>query len=275
VFVSRSDESTTAAPTDNPFGRARTAVRIFAAVAVVGAVVALVIGERAANQVERGLAIASDAAQAAAEASEPAESIAAELANLTATVATATADAREVAAASAVALDRVGLASTTNIADTLDGAADAANRLASAVEQIERFIPGNQQPSAADELRAVADGLEPVPGQLRSLGNDLITAADRIEVVNADLEAVETRLTTIAERVEDARDTIGGLPPLVASIERQIDAVESSMTLDRWLARLGIVAALALLLALAYGTDRFTHALEAATRAGAAAPPAT
>lgn len=67
----------------------------------------------------------------------------------------------------------------TNLAGGVDGTAGVADDLARFVEVVERFIPGNRD-SLAEDLRRVADGLAPLPNQLRVLGQRLgATSKDR------------------------------------------------------------------------------------------------
>ena len=56
----------------------------------------------------------------------------------------------------------VGTAMGSNLADGVEGTASIADGMAELIETIERFIPGDSE-SLAEDLRALSDGLEPVP----------------------------------------------------------------------------------------------------------------
>ena len=88
---------------------------------------------------------------------------------------------------------QLGEAARTNLADSVEGTAQIADRVADVIEGIERFIPGNSD-SLAEELRTVSDGLEPVPEQLRTLGDQLVVGSDDLQASMVTLDALSRRI---------------------------------------------------------------------------------
>jgi ABC-type transporter Mla subunit MlaD len=130
----------------------------------------------------------------------------------------------------------VGTALSTNVADAVTGTASIANRLARFVEVVERFIPGNTD-SLAEDLREFADGIEPVPDQLRTLGAELATTSDEIEAASASLGPVSDQLTStasdLAAATTDIEQAASVANEIAARAQAQLDASNSTFTLAK------------------------------------------
>ena len=222
--------------------------RVIAIAAVVATVIALVLIERLGTTYEDGLAVTEDSAQLVVESVEPAKTLADDLSMLANELASGLEASRGLVATTASTLDSVGAASSENLADSADAAAAAADDLASVLETIERFIPGDTQ-SAAEELRAFADGLEPVAEQLRTLGGQLQTGAMQLEDADATIADLAAAVQSVASDIAELQPAFDDLEVTAEQLaERATDATDR-VSLDRWLVRLFVVllgAALAL-----------------------------
>ena len=113
-------------------------------------------------------------------------------------------------ASAATSIDQLGEASRDDLAVTAEGLASLADRVAGVLEAIEGFIPGDRD-STAEDLRKIADGLEPVPAELRDLGTQLQETA-------TELRAADPTLAAVATSVNDLGADLGKLAPSVAEL---------------------------------------------------------
>lgn len=216
--------------------RARRWVRIFAVITVITVLLGLVLVQRTFGSISSSLDVAAESIEVARDAVEPAAALADQVAELSAVV---------------------GEAAGTNIADGIDGFAATAERLADVAETVERFIPGDTDPSPAEELRGIADGLEPLPGQLRSTGETLQASTAELDEIASTIRELPVVIDDVARELQDARDRIA---------------------VDIWIWRLAIVALGVLLLAGARVVDVLLGSVDQAANppvSGAAATLAT
>jgi hypothetical protein len=227
-----------------PAGASAAAVswsrHLLAAVAVLGAV-GMVLGmflvERVGATYRDGLEVTADGATIASLSASNAESLAGDLVDLIGTSSTSLDEARDLVLSAATTADQLGTAFGTNIADAVTGTSSIADRLASLIEAIERFIPGDSD-SLAEDLRTLSDGLEPVPDQLRTLGDQLATSSDTLDDAAATLADVVAQLDGLALSVDTARDRLLEVQRLSTDVsERAAKALDRSRT-DLWLVRL-------------------------------------
>lgn len=200
--------------------RARRWVRGFAVVTLVTGLIGLALVQRTFTTIESSLDVAAESVDVARGAVGPAAELALQVATLSEVVAEAT---------------------STNLADGLEGFADTADRLADITESIERFIPGNTTPSAADELRSIADGLAPLPGQLRATGESLTASTDELTAIVASIQE---------------------LPAVIDDVATEIDQTRDGLTVDIWLWRVAIVALTVLLLSAARAVDHLLGSVD-------------
>lgn len=149
---------------------------VVSALALVTALLGLVLVDRLGTTYRDGLEVTADAADVTVAGIAAARSLAEEMAGLAGTTARVVGQAGGVVREGAASTTEVAGALRTNLAAGVDGTAGVADDLAAFIEFVERLIPGNRD-SLAEDLRRVADGLEPVPDQLRQLGDDLATTA--------------------------------------------------------------------------------------------------
>ena len=217
--------------------------RVIVVTAVVATVASLVLVQRFATTYEDGLAVTEDSATLVAESVGPVRVLVDDLATLASSVADGLELTESLVDTTTEIVDDVGVASSTNLADTAEGAAAVADRLAQTLEQIERLIPGDRDgPTVADDLRTLADGLGPVAEQLRTIGG-------RLQGAVVDLDEVETSLAGAAEQVDVFASDIGELGPGFDALEAtatdlQVRAARASdrVGLDLWLIRVLLLA---------------------------------
>jgi hypothetical protein len=217
-------------------------------------VLGLVLIQRAATTYRAGLDVAAESAQLAADAAEPVASMTSDLVDFARAAESGLGSAREIVDSASTSLDELGVAAEDDLAVTAQGLASLADRVAGVLESIERFIPGDSA-SAAEDLRAIADGLAPVPDELRQLGAQLQTTADQ-------LAAVDPTLAQISSTVSDLGDDLVALSPSVDELGvtadlllERVDKARDRVAVDLWLGRIVVVlvgAILATGLVLAY-----------------------
>jgi ABC-type transporter Mla subunit MlaD len=212
------------------------------AAAIVLTIIGLVIVQRIGTAYRDALAVAEDAAAVAVAATDPATGLTSDLADLTRSVDDTLRAVRSLAETAATSTDQLGEASRTNLADSVEGTAQVADRVADVIEGIERFIPGSSE-SLAEELRTVSDGLEPVPEQLRTLGDQLVDGSDDLRASLVTLDALSRRITVIASGIEDTGDAIAELPAVARTLEASARAARERVTVDLWLFRIAVVLA--------------------------------
>ena len=171
---------------------------------------------------------------------------------------------QDLLATSQAILDDVGVAAATNVADITEAAADVADRLARQLELIERFIPGDTQ-SVAEELRALADGLEPVADQLRTLGVQLQTAADQLGDTAAALADVAVQADAIAADIAELGPTLDALGATASDLRDRAQSASDRVDLDMWLVRILVIVTGVGIAVFGLITHRFAAALAAGT----------
>ena len=238
--------------------------RVIVVAAVVGTVVALALVERVGQTYEGGLAITERSAVLVADAVEPVQVLAHDLAALVDTVVDELAGVQDLLATTQAILDDVGVAAATNVADITEASADVADRLARQLELIERFIPGDTQ-SVAEELRALADGLEPVADQLRTLGVQLQAAADQLGETAAALADVAVQADAIATDIAELGPTLDALGAAAADLRDRAQSASDRVDLDMWLVRILVIVTGVGVAVFGLITHRFAAALAAGT----------
>lgn len=235
---------------------------MFGLVAVVAAVVAgLVLVQRVGTTYKDGLTVAGDSAALAVDAVDPLRSITADLVAFAAAAEIGVADARVVLASARESLDQLGAAAQAELAETTEGVASVAADIAGVVERFEDLIPGNRD-SAAEDLRQIADNLEPVPAELRRLGVQLQATADDLGAALPTLDELETTVAELGDDLEALAPAVDDLSATADLLAARVDDASSRVRTDLWLARLvvvliGVVLAVALLL-----TDRRSRSHE-------------
>src|SRR5215218_8034420 len=159
---------------------ARRLVTTVAVLAIIGTVLALVLVQRVGIKYRDALEVAVDGADVAALSVESATSLASDAADLATAASDGLDQTERIVALASGAVNDVGIAMGSNLAESVEGTASIADGMAGFIETIERFIPGDSE-SLAEDLRALADGLEPVPNQLRSLGDQLVQASAELD----------------------------------------------------------------------------------------------
>jgi hypothetical protein len=215
-------------------------------------VVGLVLVQRVGTTYRDGLDVAADSAAVAVDAAEPLASMTDNLVAFARAAETGIGDAREIVASAQVSIDQLGESAQTDLAETAEGLASMADGVAGVLESIERFIPGNRQ-SAAENLRQIADGLEPVPEDLRTLGAQLHETAAELEAADPTLEELGTTVAALGDDLVALSPTIGELSATATALADRVDDARDRIALDMWLARLvvvllGVVLAVALIL---------------------------
>jgi hypothetical protein len=210
---------------------------------VVATVAGLVLVQRLEQRLRDTLVVAGEALDTAEAVIDPAQRLAADLGILTAQVRSLTANGADLAATATLATRDVAAALGGNLRDSVTNAASVADRTAGFVERVERFIPGDAAPSLADDLRGLAEGLEPVPQQLLDLSARLATAATSLDRAAADLDAADPALTDLVADIEAAEAALAAVPLRIEDTRASLEAAESGLGGDAWVLRILLVAA--------------------------------
>lgn len=219
---------------------ARHLLVVVAVLGGLGMLLGLFLVQRVGATYRDGLEITADGATVASLSASNAESLAGDLVDLIGTSSTSLDEARDLVLSASTTSGDLGTAFGTNIADAVSGTSSIADRLASLVEAVERFIPGDSD-SLAEDLRVLSDGLEPVPDQLRTLGDQLETSSTQLSDAADTLADVVAQLDGLAASVDAARERIVEVRTLSTDVsERAGRALDRSET-DLWLVRLLVV----------------------------------
>lgn len=219
---------------------ARVALVVLIVVAVVGGGVGLVLVQRMGRTYEDALVTASEGAAIAASMATEAAPVAGDVADLGEQVQTVLGEIDALLAVGATATEDLGTAAATNLAMSVEGISSLANRVAGVIETFEAFIPGNRD-SAAEDLRGIADGLAPVPGQLRDLGTELEAAATQVEAARVSLEPIADQIGVLSNQIATAEGDIADLAQLAADVEQRADDALDRLSTDLWLWRLLVI----------------------------------
>lgn len=212
-----------------------------AVAALVATVAGLVLVQRLGTTYRDALDVTVETADLAAEVAEQAVALPDVLAQLTREVSTVLGQVRELTEVAAATGTDLADALGTNVALTVEGTAAVADRAARLIETIERFIPGDSE-SLAEDLRDVADGLAPVPDQLRTLAGQLDQGAATLAATVDDLDALDARLRRLAVDVTTAAGSLADVPRLAAELQADARAARDRVEGDLWLLRIIVVA---------------------------------
>lgn len=236
-----------------PSGQQSRLLMIGLGAVVVAVVLGLVLVQRVGTTYRDGLDVAAESAQLAVDAAGPMGSMMENLEAFARAAETGIVDARDVLSSAQESLDQLGVAAQEDLAVTTEGLANLANRVAGALESVERLIPGNRA-SAAEDLRAIADGLGPVPGELRDLGTQLQVTAETLGAVDPTLVDVASSVRKLGDDLAALAPSVAELQTTAATLAERVDAARDRVGLDLWIARLvvivlGAIGATGLLLA--------------------------
>jgi len=207
---------------------------------VVAVVVGLVLVQRVGTTYRDGLEIAGESAALAADGTAPIAAMTAELVEFAAVAESGIADTRALMASAETSLEQLGAAARDDLAVTAEGLGSLADRVAGSLESIERFIPGDTQ-SAAEDLRAIADGLAPVPEDLRTLGTQLQATADELGALDPTLAEVATTVGDLGDELAELSPNVEALAKTAQLLVLRVDDARSRVSVDLWLARTVVV----------------------------------
>lgn len=240
----------------------RTAV--FGRIVVVGAVVMTVVGlvlvERLTRTYEDGLEVTQASAALVADAVGPSATLAADLGVLAEELAAGVDAAQDVLASTERALAQVGDAASTNLSELAAGAAGVSDDLAGLIEAIERIIPGDSD-SLAEDLRRLADGLEPLSEQLVELGDELTIASAQLGEAGDSLAALTPRIDALAADIDALGPTFEALGVTADDVGTRAADATTRLGLDRWLLRLLVLVGGVVVASLGVVVERFARRL--------------
>lgn len=239
---------------------ARWAGRAVMVAAVAATVVALVLAGRFGSTARSALAVTESSVGVAGQSQAPLEQLAADLSALTVTVGESLDATRTLLADGADVVTLAADAASDNLAVTAEGAGDIADRVANLVETIEKFIPGNVD-SAAEDLRDIADGLEPTAAQLRTLGSELEAAAAELRDADDVVAELGTNVDAIVTDLDALAVTVGQLGDTTAEVSAAVAETNDGLDTDLALLRVLIVLLGVCGVALGLGIDRVAAAL--------------
>jgi ABC-type transporter Mla subunit MlaD len=219
----------------------------------VAVILGLVLVQRIGTTYRDGLDVAAESAALAADGAAPIVAITDELVAFAAVAETGIQDTRRLLATAETSLAQLGAAAEDDLAVTTEGLGSLADRVADVIGSIERFIPGDRA-SAAEDLRTIADGLQPVPDELRALGVQLQQTADELGALDPTLVDVAATVSELGDALAELAPSVDELAVAAARLVTRVDDARSRVALDLWLARLvivlvGAVLAIGLLLA--------------------------
>lgn len=241
---------------------AQRLVTTVAVLAVVGTLIGLVLVQRIGGHYRDALEVANEGADVAALSAASAASLATDLASLTEAANDGLAQTEQIVVLASDAVADVGEAMSTNIADGIEATASVADSMASFIETIERFIPGDSE-SLAEDLRALSDGLEPVPEQLRTLGEQLEEASVQLDGTVATLDELQLQLDALTISITSAESALAEVEASadLLAVKAQ-DALDDS-GVDLWLVRLLVIVIGAGVAAACWAARRALGALRA------------
>ncbi len=210
------------------------------AAVVVAVVIGLVLVQRLGTTYRDGLDVAAESARLIGDAAGPIDQMTSDLVDFAGTAEIGIADARSLLASAATSIDQLGEASRDDLAVTAEGLASLADRVAGVLEAIEGFIPGDRD-STAEDLRKIADGLEPVPAELRDLGTQLQETATELRDADPTLAAVATSVADLGADLGTLAPSVAELGTAAARLVERVDAARDRVDLDLWLARAVVV----------------------------------
>jgi len=207
---------------------------------VVAVVLGLVLVQRVGKTYRDGLEVAADSARLIGDAAGPIDQMTTDLIRFADTGDRGIADARSLLQSAATSLDQLGTASRDDLAVTAEGLSSLGDRVAGVLETIEGFIPGNRD-STAEDLRKIADGLQPVPAELRDLGTQLQQTAGELRDADPTLAAVATSVADLGADLEDLAPSVAGLQTTATRLVERVDEARDRVNVDLWLARIVVV----------------------------------
>ncbi len=207
---------------------------------MVAVVIGLVLVQRVGTTYRDGLDVAAESARLLGDAAGPIDQMTSDLVAFADTAGTGITDARALLQSAATSLDDLGAAARDDLAVTTEGLASLADRVAGVLETIEDFIPGNRD-STAEDLRKIADGLEPVPAELRDLGTQLQQTATELRDADPTLAAVAASVADLGNDLEQLAPSIAELGTAADRLVERVDAARDRVDLDLWLARAVVV----------------------------------
>jgi methyl-accepting chemotaxis protein len=234
--------------------------RALVVAAVVGLVASLVLIQRFGRTYGDALEIAAQSALLVGDSESAVQLLADDVSELTVIIVDVLSETRSLLATTRETVAGLGVAAETNLALTADGAASIADRLAGIIEQIERFIPGDTQ-SAAEELRAAAEGLEPTADQLRELGAQLQLAADQLEDADEVVGELAVRFQATADDIDSIDPVLEQLATTATTLEDRAVEASNRLGTDLWLLRFLAIMSSAIVAAIGVIVDRLVKAL--------------
>jgi uncharacterized phage infection (PIP) family protein YhgE len=209
--------------------------------AIVAAGLALVVVQRLADSYRIGLDAAAEGADVTSKVAQSAAAVTADVATLADTTAEVFVRGERTLDVSAEGLQQVAEAARSNLAEGVEGTATVASRAASLIEGIERFIPGDRD-SLAEDLRAVADGLEPAPQQLRDLATQLDSTASSLTTTADQIGDLVGPSAALAANVAESRASLDEVAVLASDVATTARDQRDRSAVDLWLLRLLIIA---------------------------------
>jgi ABC-type transporter Mla subunit MlaD len=207
---------------------------------VVAVVIGLVLVQRVGTTYRDGLDVAAESARLLGDAAGPINEMTTDLVDFAGTADSGITDARSLLQSAGTSLDQLGAAARDDLALTAEGLASLGDRVAGVLETIEGFIPGNRD-STAEDLRKIAEGLEPVPAELRELGTQLQQTATELREADPTLAAVATSVGALGDDLEALEPSVVELGTAATRLVGRVDAARDRVDLDLWLARIVVV----------------------------------
>lgn len=221
--------------------RAALALRTLAVVLLAATALGLVLVQRWGATYRDGLDITVEGAAVTGDSARTVADLSDDVVALGDTLSQGMRDGAETVELAAGTSASLAETARTNLADGAEGTALVADRTADVVETIERFIPGDDEESLAEELRSIADGLEPAPDQLRALGDDLEASGEALADTASSLDRAADQLGELAAGLDRSQQQLDDIDSFAADVGDRASAARDRLALDQWLLRILLV----------------------------------
>lgn len=219
---------------------ARRVLASVAVLALLGMVLALLLLNRTASTYRDGLEVTRDGASVAALSLASADDLASDLSALADTTADTLDQFSDLVVLASTTADSTGVALGTNLASAIDGTASIADGVAGLIESIERFIPGDSD-SLAEDLRTIADGMEPIPQQMRELGDMLAMVSTEMSNSVTSINTAAAQLSLLSTSITAAAKTLVEAEAVTSDVAARAERALDRSSTDLWLLRALVV----------------------------------
>jgi ABC-type transporter Mla subunit MlaD len=263
--------------TDRYARRVTIAARVALVLVVVVTVISWVMLGRLATTIERGATLAVDSSASVADISRATATLAQDVADLADAVGAGVVQTDAVLASVIRVAGKSDQALSRDLPTALRGLSATAERVAATGQRLEDLIealPGDQNLSFGADLRALADGLEPLPATLERLAPDIRDAAAALGELRIDLSNAQAELDQATTGLRAAATEIDRLAAEADRTQAELVAARERVDTQLVWWRVLLVLVAGVVAALAVGLELLGRVLSALPAPAPAAAPA-